>query len=107
VGDDVHSQDPPARGHRGADLSVTEDAERLATQPVQRHSRLEGPVAISHGAVEGECPAAQAQHERDHVLGDLVEAVHGHVGHRDAAPGGRVDVDVVHPDAEAADDPQP
>ena len=51
--------------------------------------------------------AGEREQHADRVLGggDVVAA--GRVHHHDAAPGGRVDVDVVDADAGAADDAQP
>ena len=107
VDEDLHPDAARAALERPSDRAVADDAQRGPGDAARRQSGGERPVALADGAVV----AVQAPHEgedhREHVLGDLVGAVLGHVRDRDPALGRDVDGDVVGADAVAADDPQP
>ena len=61
-------------------IPSVEPAMRWIGSPV---ARLQSPVA--EGAVVAEHAARKRERQREHVLGDLVRAVDGHVRHRDPA----------------------
>ena len=83
-------------------------AQRLAAEPHHAHRQAQAsPARRPHRAVEGHDTPVPGQEQSHHVVRHLVDAVVGHVGHGDAQLGGRIHGDVVHADAEPADDDAP
>lgn len=105
-GDDVEAQRRSLGGEPAANVAQPDDAQRLPFDPQQRRpGRQVVCAALGLLMVEGRL-AGQRQEQGQRMLGHLDEAVVGHVGHGDAAPGGAGHVDVVQADAQPGDDPQ-
>ena len=98
VGHQPHAEGQGPLGHQGPDPPQTDDAEDLAVQldalplgalPLPRH---QGGVGL------GDVPGL-GQQQGHGLLGGREDVRLGGVDHHDPALGGRVDVDVVEPDA--------
>ncbi len=102
-GEHAHAEALGAGGDELADAAEAEDAERLLVDLDAAELRAL-PLAGGEAGVRLRDVARQRQHQRDGVLrgGDDVRL--RRVGDDDPALGGRLDVDVVDPDAGAADD---
>ena len=90
--------------HRAADLTEAEEADGGFTVDRQRRSDADRrPFASPDAGVEAGKLAQLGEDQRRGVVGDLVEAIVRDVAHRDAAPVGCRDVDIVVADAIADD----
>ena len=81
---------------------------RPSVRPTRRNSGLPGgtrPGAGAHQAVVERDLARAREQQRHRVLGDFLDAVGGVVGDDDAGARGGIEVDRVHADAVAGDDP--
>ncbi|MNY11875.1 hypothetical protein D3C86_1449260 [compost metagenome] len=103
--DDAHAQAFGQRADLRADIAVTHDAQRLATG-------LEGAggALVPMAQVDARVLFGNAAQQQDgfaqHQLGHRTGVREGRVEHRDAALHGRIQVDLVGADAEAAHDAQ-
>ncbi|KAG1313018.1 hypothetical protein G6F62_014164 [Rhizopus arrhizus] len=90
----------------GADVAVADDAQRLTAYFVAAAGRLRPAAAMAFGVLLRD---ATGQHDRlgDHQLGHAAGVGIGGVEYRDAGQLGRVQVDLVGADAEAAHCDQP
>ena len=104
MGEDAHPKADGASGDGTPDAPETKEAERLGGQPVNL-GRLTRLAALSHGLAEEVELPGKGEQESEGVVGDLVGAEVGEVGDHDAPASGGVDVDLVHPGAEARDQP--
>ena len=104
--DDAHLEAAGAAGDLGADAAEADDAQRLAAQLDAHELRALPACRRCSDACASGMWRAQGQHQADGVLrgGDRVAL--RRVDDDDAAPGRRVDVDVVDAGAGAADDLQ-
>ena len=103
VRDDVHLQPMRAFRHLRAHVAETDDAERLATNLRADEFRA-CPLSSPHRRIRLRHPAREREQERDRVLGGGHDIAARRVDDEDAFARGCGDVDVVDPDAGAADD---
>ena len=94
VTDHVHAEGAGPRRHLAADLSQTQDAERLAAQ-LDPEDLAPIPAPGPHRAVRSRDLPRQGQEERQGVFGRGDRVLAGRVHHHDATLGGRGHVHVV------------
>ncbi|MNK86073.1 hypothetical protein D3C87_1059760 [compost metagenome] len=104
-------QDPHAQGvggldEAGSDLAEAHDAEDFLVE-LGAHEGFALPEAGLHGGVGGRDAAGEGEHQGERMLGGRDGIAFRGVDDDDAGLGGGGNVDVVDPDARAADDPQP
>ena len=103
IGDDVHLEGEGATGHLGTDRAEADEAEGAAAK-LGAHKVAAAPLAAAQGTVGAGDVASKGDEQGESVLGggDGVAArrVHDH----DAALGGGLKIDVIHPGAGAGDD---
>ncbi|KAG1468963.1 hypothetical protein G6F57_012377 [Rhizopus arrhizus] len=106
VEDHLHAQRFGQYADLGADVAVADDAQRLTAYFVAAAGRLRPAAAMAFGVLLRD---ATGQHDRlgDHQLGHAAGVGIGGVEYRDAGQLGRVQVDLVGADAEAAHCDQP
>ena len=101
----AHPEGGRPRRHRPRDVAEADQAERAPDQTEHRLARRHLPPSRPHEPLV-ECHLTRAREQQRHrVLGDLFDAVGRVVRHDDAGRRGRVEVDRVHADAVARDDP--
>ncbi|MCY1210298.1 hypothetical protein D9M72_219820 [compost metagenome] len=105
VVDHAHAQAFGQRADLRADIAVAHDAQRLAAGFEGARGALV-PVAEVHARVLFRNPAQQQDGFAQHQFGDRAGVREGRIEYRDAALHGRVQVDLVGADAEAAHDAQ-
>ncbi|CAM4433948.1 hypothetical protein STPA111741_17515 [Stenotrophomonas pavanii] len=101
VEDHLHAQRFGQHADLGADVAIADDAQGLATHLMAAAGRLRPAAAMALGVL---LRNATGQHDRlgDHQLGHAAGVGVGRIEHRDAGQLGRVQVDLVGADAEAA-----
>ena len=102
VGQDAHAEGEGALGHFGADAAHAEDGEGFAVE-FDALETFAVPLARLHAGVGLGDFAGDRNEEGEGVLGGRHRVAAGGVHHDDAAPGRRLDIDIVHPDAGPAD----
>ncbi len=102
VGDHAHLQAMRAVGDDRADVAAADQAQHLVGELGADEARFL-PFAGARRAVGGGQLAGERHHHRDRVLGGGDRVAERRVHHDDAALGGGGEVDVVDPDAGAAD----
>ena len=109
VEDDRHAPEgPQPLGHRPADAAEADDPDGQRLERVQRMQRgARPPPAAPDPVAMGDELPRQGQDQAERVVGDLVDAIIRDVADRDAPGPGRVEVDVIDPDAVADDRPGP
>ena len=101
-GDDFHAQADGARGDDGADVARPDQSQRLAGD-LDAHEAVLGPLAGLGALIGlGDLPR-QREHHRDGVLGGGDRIAEGGVHHHHALGAGGGNIDIIHPDAGAAD----
>ncbi|MNM94598.1 hypothetical protein D3C81_1070080 [compost metagenome] len=102
VEDHLHAQRFGQYAHLGADMPVADDAQHLAAHLMAAAGRLRPAAAMAFGVLLRD---ATGQHDRfgDHQLGDAAGIGVGRVEYRNAGQLGRIQIDLVGADAEAAD----
>ena len=105
VGDDLHAERPGAVGDELADPPEPDDGEHLVGQLDALPPAALPPPGDERGVGLGDV-ARLGQQQRHRVLGRRDDVALRGVDDHHAATRGRVDVDVVQPDAGAADDHQ-
>ena len=105
VANQAHAEGLRAAGDLGADPAQAADAEGLFAH-LDAHEGAAAPLAGFQGRVRAGDVAGHGQHQRQRVLGGGHGVARGGVDHGDAGARGRVQVDVVHPDASAGNDLQ-
>ena len=105
VGDGSHPERARPRGHEPADAAVAEQRERLVGELDAREA-LALPGAVAQRALGRADVAREREQQRERVLGGRDDVRLGGVADDDARRRRRVHVDVVDPDARAADDAQ-
>ncbi len=103
MGDDPHAEGLRLGGDRARNIAEADQAEDLAAQTPDRHDRRHFPAARLHQAVGEGNLAREREQQRHGVVGNLVQAIVGHIGDRDPALRRRRNVDVVDAEAETAD----
>ena len=101
-----HPEPLSAAGHFGAHPPQAADAQGFIAH-FHAHKGAAPPLAAPQRLVGAGDVAGQGQHQRDGMLGGGHGVAGGRVHHRDPGPGGRLQINVVHPDSGAGDHLQP
>ncbi len=97
----AHLQPAGPAGHLRPHLAQAQDAQSLAPY-LKPHEALAVPVAALQGSAGVRYVTGQRHHERDGMLRRRYDVARGRVDHHDALLCGRLQIDVVHPNAGAA-----
>jgi acyl-CoA thioester hydrolase len=103
---DIEAERGGTLDERAAGPAEPDDAEPCSAKPAQLAGRAPVPAPGAHVAVEHDDASEQGEDERERVVGDLLDAIVGHVADPDAAPLGLADVQMVEADAAGRDHAQ-
>ena len=109
IGQHPHAERPRAHGDGARHVAEGDEAERLAHEPrdLQELRSPFLPPALAHHPVLHDEPPERGEDQHHRVVGHFLDEGVGHIGHRDAARGGRGHVDRIHAHAAERDDLAP
>ena len=105
VGNDVHAHSPALARHFASNAAEADDAQRLSCE---FHTLEPGffPLPVLQRLIGLRNVARQGEQHRDGVFSSSGRRSTRRVHDQDAAFGGGIEIDIVHTDAGAADDPE-